>query len=125
MTRTQRQRLSLFMSVILMIFTICQSQAMAMGLADATTPAMPTIAGCQDSHGDAPAAHQNCSGECQHLQQHVDSGTLPLADLSPAIIAFWLPSLVQDTGRLTLALLPNHDPVSDPPLAIRFQRFRI
>lgn len=107
-----------------MIFTICQSQAMAMAVdADTTPPVMTQMKDCQGSHEHSPAA-PTCHGECQHVQQHPSSGNFHAGDACIAILAFWFAMPTQEAGSIALASLPPHDPVSDPPPLLRFQHFR-
>lgn len=128
MTAIQRKTLSLFMSLCLTIFSICQVQARAAGLpapAEASAMSAMEMADCHqgDRAGDASAV--DCHGTCTHLQQHKDAAQkLPLPDVTPLLLTFLQPFAQPLAGFAVADGYRSPDPLStDPPASIRFQRF--
>lgn len=125
MTKPQRKRLSLFISALLMAFVFCQGMAQAASAGAALPPTMKSgMASCHDMSADADLA-KPCPTDCQHLDKASDNSGQLLSALDPApvLIAFLLLPVEAPT-RLQLAVTSPPDPTSDPPLPIRFQRFR-
>ena len=122
MKRRHRQRIALVMSLLLTIFTICQTQALAAIRLPA--PAMPAMAGCHDmAMVDQAPAKADCHSECQNLQQHPGTDHVPVLDWCPLVLS-WLAPLHTDAGSISLVSLAPHSPITDPPPEIRFSRFR-
>jgi hypothetical protein len=122
MNRRLRQRIALVMSLMMMIFTICQTQVLA--AIHLPAPANPAMAGCHDmAKTDQAPPQADCHSECQHLQQHPGVDHTPVLDWCPMVLT-WLEPLHKDVGSISLVSLAPHSPVTDPPPAIRFQRFR-
>ena len=126
MTRTRRKSISLVMSLVLMIFSICQAQVWA---AAAVPPPlrmagmdMADCHGGQDQAAGKPA--MDCHSICKHLQQHNDvSQKLPLPDASPVLLAILQPFELSDGEYISTSSYRPPDPsVIDPPPSIRFQR---
>ena len=127
MTRTRRKSISLFMSLVLMIFSICQVQAWAA----AAVPVPMQMAGMDmaDCHGGQDQAASkpamDCHSTCQHLPQSNDvSQKLPLPDVSPVLLAILQPFELSYGEYISTSSYRPPDPsVIDPPPSIRFQRF--
>lgn len=124
MNRQPRRVLTLVMSLVLMIFSVCQAQARASVLPASLPAPHEMMASCHQAAADS--AVPNCHSTCDHLQQHHDAGapdTLP--DFHPVLVAIadpYLPQAAQDLPGTTRYHPP--DPLqTDPPLTIRFQRF--
>lgn len=129
MNRQPRRALTLVMSLILMIFSVCQAQARA------TLPEMAVPSGhvhhqVTHDHGlsqhlSPDAASADCHGDCLHQTAHPDAGsTAQLPDVSP-ILLVWLPATLLPDAAASRALAyqaPSAD-MADPPPIIRFQRF--
>lgn len=124
MTKPLRKRLSLFISFLLMAFVFCQGMAQAATVASVLPASMHAdMAACHEM--GASQDHLASPTDCQHLDKATDTAGQPLsADYQvPVLIAFLLLPLEAPTS-LQLAAASPPDPSSDPPLAIRFQRFR-
>ena len=138
MNRIQRKTIALCMSFVLLIFTICQAQAMTRVVLPATDTAaaetamsrsMDMPAGCHE----LVAAHEqatgkdlvtpDCHGECQHVHQADIAKKLPLPDVVALVTLCELPVMAQTAGAQSLALLPALVDPGDPHPVIRFQRF--
>lgn len=115
----------LALSLILMVFSICQAQARA------RLPAAPALA--MTAHAHHPTAHDahatghaaDCHGDCLHLQSHPDaSQSMQLPDVSPVLLAL-LPAepLLSPITTRALAYHPPSPADADPPATLRFQRF--
>lgn len=125
MKRIHRQRLSLFMSLVLAIFTICQAQVMAaVGPAQPET-SMSAMPGCHEAGDKTDTAGTDCATVCQHLSGHPDfAKQATSADASPLLLAFLQPFELSDAEYLPTSSYRSPDPsVIDPPPSIRFQRF--
>lgn len=125
MSTARRKTLSLFMSLVLTIFSICQVQARAaVVLAPAPAPAME-MADCHHGERAGDVSVIDCHSACKHLQQHNDAAQkLPLPDLSPVLLTFLQPFALPPTGPAVATGYRPPDPLStDPPASIRFQRF--
>lgn len=127
MTKTLRKRLSLFISFLMMAFVFCQGMAQATVVASA----MPqdhemAMMACHDGGGSAASKVADCPSDCQHLDKAVDSGghVLSALDYVPVLIGILLPPVDESSSRPMLAFSPP-DSSSDPPLTIRFRRFRL
>ncbi|WP_156873775.1 hypothetical protein [Perlucidibaca piscinae] len=125
MKRIHRQRLSLFMSLVLAIFTICQAQVMA---AVGPTPAETSMSAMPDCHeaGDKTSTTEtDCTTVCQHLSGHPDFAKQATSvDASPLLLAFLQPFELSDAEYISSSSYRPPDPsVIDPPPSIRFQRF--
>lgn len=127
MTTLLRKRLSLFISLLMMAFVFCQGMAQASVVAAALPQAREmAVMSCHDGGGSAASDVADCPGDCQHLDKAVDSGGhVPSAlDYVPVLIGMLLPPVDASLSRPLLAFSPP-DSSSDPPLTIRFQRFRL
>jgi len=129
MTRPFRQRLALFLSVLMTAILLCQgmAQASVAGVALPANGLAPSGMSCHEikAEGTDKAAFAHPT-DCQHLDKASDSSSQLLSVLNHVIpfTAFMLPATADNTGaihRATLALIP---PDPDPPAAIRFHRFR-
>lgn len=129
MNRPQRRALTLVMSLVLMIFSICQAQARA-ALPTPSSAAGHAAHGAVMSHHQASehASHTapaDCHGDCLHLTAHPDAGsTAQLPDLTPVLLA-WLPPVPLQDAVISRALAyqPPSARAADPPVTLRFQRF--
>lgn len=128
MTRPHRQRLALFLSLILAAFVFCQGMAQAMTAA-ASLPLskpMPAAMSCHDGQPtQSGPTGLACPSDCEYVVKASDSGP-QLSHLAAitAIVAFILPDVCREAGPIQLASLPLHNPVTDPPPTLRFHRFR-
>lgn len=124
MIKPRQKRLSLFISFLLMAFVFCQGMAQAGTLSSLLLASKQ--AGMASCHEMGIGPDQLASPtDCQHLDKAADTaGQPPLADYqAPVLIAFLLLPVEAPTS-LQLAVVSPPDPASDPPLPIRFQRFR-
>lgn len=124
MSHRHRKAISLVMSLLLMIFSICQVQARAAVLPEPVAADTMAMADC---HGAVPAvdAAMDCHGICAHLSQHHDSlQKSPLPDVTPLLLALrhHHEQTVAPLLRVGAYQSPDRHAV-DPPVAIRFQRF--
>lgn len=127
MSTRQRKTVSLVMSLVLMIFSICQVQARAAVMPVVAKAVMPAMAMADCHHGEraGDASVVDCHSACKHLQQHKDAAQkLPVPDASPMLLAFLQP-FARPAASLALADgYHQPEPLStDPPASIRFQRF--
>jgi len=130
MNRISRNTTALCMSFVLLIFTICQAQAMSRvvlpeaGAADAVLSAsLEMPAGCHEQVvGNDPVA-PDCHGECQHVHQADIAKKLQLPDVSVLVALFELPLLADRADVAQLSQLPTRVDPGDPHPVIRFQRF--
>lgn len=130
MNRIQRKTIALCMSFVLLIFTICQAQAMtrvvlpATDAADAALSAsMEMPAGCHEQVAGKDSAVPDCHGECQHVHQADLAKKLQLLDVTALVALFELPLLADRTDAAQLSQLPAWVDPGDPHPVIRFQRF--
>lgn len=123
MNRPLRRHVTLVMSLILMIFSICQAQARA------HLPAQPSR---HDHHVSLAMHHEaaapqaaDCHDNCLQLTAHPDAGqTAQLPDVSPVLLAWLPPEPARDAvAARALAYQSPSASVADPPPLIRFQRF--
>lgn len=129
MPKTLRKRLSLFISFLLMTFVFCQGMAQASVVASQLPQKpSPVMTSCHDDMASASqGAASGCPSDCQHLDKALDSFGQVLATLDyvPILIGLLVwPSADETAASPSLAFSPP-DPTSDPPLAIRLQRFRL
>ena len=130
MNRIQRKTIALCMSFVLLIFTICQAQAMTRVVLPATDTAdaalyasMEMPAGCHEQATGKDLVTPDCHGECQHVHQADIAKKLPLPDVVALVTLCELPVMAQTAGAQSLALLPALVDPGDPHPVIRFQRF--
>ena len=130
MNRIPRKTIALCMSFVLLIFTICQAQAMtrvvfpAPDTADAamsTSIEMP--AGCHEQAVAQNPLAPDCHGECQHVHQADIAKKLQLLDATALVALFELPLLADRRVAAQLSQLPVWVDPGDPHPVIRFQRF--
>lgn len=125
MNRPQRQAISLIMSIVLTVFSLCQVNAWAAALP--AVHAEPVATEMVDCHRASPAAEvalPDCCSVCEQLSAHPDvSIKLSSLDHSPIILA------IAEPYALPLAPIAAHtryrppDPLAvNPPPTIRFQR---
>jgi hypothetical protein len=127
-----RRRLAIFLSLFMTLFLMCQGQAMASGLAGSVVTVDPIASGmdmnCQQpdkaaSHGDL-STKSACPAGCLHLPSHsqINAFDLPTVHLFGVVLVFLFPQVVQDANTISWSSLPFHDPLSDPPIPIHYQR---
>lgn len=125
MSHALRQRLALFLSLIMVAFTVCQGMALA-AVPDSMRSDSASMAG-MSCHETPPrstsTALVDCPSDCNAVVKAADAGPQFLSLLPLAFIA-QLPDLVQEAGSIHLASLGQHAPVTDPPPDIRYHRFR-
>lgn len=123
MTRSHRRHLSLLLSTVMLLMMVCQGMALA---AQPVVPAMTemSVMNCHTGTADTEQVSINCHSECQQQAKATKSGKpIQLPALVPLLLCT-LPSIETDTSPLRLTTLSSHDPLSDPPPLLRFQRFR-
>lgn len=128
MNRIQRKAISLIMSVVLTVFSLCQVQAWA-GNMSAEQPKQVTAAvmDMPDCHRVSPAAEvsmPDCCSVCDQLSQHPDVAIkLTSLDHSPVILAIAEPYSLQLAPQTASTNYRPPDPfVVNPPATIRYQR---
>ena len=128
MIRSHRKIISLIMSAVLTIFSLCQVQAWA-----AIMPAMTTaqisaepvaMPDCHRAKAASDMAMPDCHSVCQQLTQHPDvSIKLSSLDPSPLILAIVQPYALLLAPQAMLASYHPPDPLAvNPPPIIRYQR---
>lgn len=128
MDKTLSRRLVTAISFLMVALVFCQGMAQA-AMVGTALPAAPMAGMTCHETGMAGMkgmpAKAGCAADCQHLDKATDSvGQLPSAlDHTPILIGFLL-APVDAPISLRLAATWPPDPASDPPLPIRFQRFR-
>ncbi|MES3041574.1 MAG: hypothetical protein V4730_10535 [Pseudomonadota bacterium] len=130
MNRIPRKTIALCMSFVLLIFTICQAQAMTRVVFPATDTAAAamstsseTPAGCHEQAVVQDSVAPDCHGECQHVHQADIAKKLQLLDVTALVALFELPLLADRAGTARLSRLPAWVDPGDPHPVIRFQRF--
>lgn len=126
MNRSLHQRIALFLSLIMVSFTVCQGMALA-AVPDSmrADPALMAGMSCHESSSqDTGTALTDCHSGCNAVVKASDSGPLFQSLLPLVFIAIRLPDLVQEAGSVHLASLGLHAPLTDPPPEIRYHRFR-
>lgn len=127
MSRPLRQRIALFLSLIMVTFTVCQGMALAaMPKGGMPVPMQSAGMSCHEAPGVDPAiAKPDCPSDCEHVVKASDSGPqfCPLSQVV-AFVAYQWPDLSREAGAIQLAALPLHDPITDPPPTLRYHRFR-
>ncbi len=129
-----RKTIALCMSFVLLIFTICQAQAMSRVELPATNAAalsasmemsasLEMPAGCHEPAVAQEPAAPNCHGECQHVHQADLAKKLQLLDVSSLVALYELPQLAERGNAAQLSQLPARVDPGDPHPVIRFQRF--
>lgn len=126
MSRSLRQRIALFLSLIMVTFAVCQGMALA---AVPNSMRSDSASMAEVSCHEAPpqgtsTAPLDCPSDCNAVAKVADAGPQFLSLLPLIFIAFQFPDLVQETGSIHLASLGQHAPVTDPPPDIRYHRFR-
>lgn len=127
MSRILQQRIALFLSLIMVTFTVCQGMALA-AIPGGNTQAQSQFAdiSChEEQDAGITAVKADCPSDCEHVVKASDSGPQfhPLIQVV-AIVAMPWPDLSKEAGAIQLASLPFHDPIADPPPVIRYHRFR-
>lgn len=127
MTKTLRKRLSLFISFLLMTFVFCQGMAQAATVASQLPQKpSPVMASCHEDMAGTSQGVSGCPSDCQHLDKALDSfGQVLSFDYVPVLIGLLVWPSADETVSLPSMALSLPDPASDPPLAIRLQRFRL
>lgn len=131
MNRIQRKTIALCMSFVLLIFTICQAQAMTRvvlpatdaAAANAATAEAAMPAGCHEQAAGQDLAAPDCHGECQHVHQADIAKKLQLLDVTALVALCELPLLADRADAAQLSQLPARVDPGDPHPVIRFQRF--
>lgn len=130
MNRIPRKTIAWCMSFVLLIFTICQAQAMTRVLLPATDAADAALsaslempAGCHEQAAEKDVVAPDCHGECQHVHQADIAKKLPLPDAGVLVALFELPLLAGRAELARLSQLPAPVDPGDPHPVIRFQRF--
>ncbi len=125
MKRIHRQRLSLLMSLILAIFTICQAQVMAAVGPTSAETSMSAMPGCHEAGDKTDTAGTGCATVCQHLSGHPDFAKQATSvDASPLLLAILQPFELSDAEYVSTSGYRPPDPSAiDPSPSIRFQRF--
>lgn len=127
MANPLRKRLSLFISFLLMTLVFCQGMAQAAVVASQLPQKpSPVMASCHEEMASTSQGASGCPSDCQHLDKALDSfgQVLPL-DFVPVLIGFLAWPSADETVLLSRLASSPPDPASDPPLAIRLQRFRL
>lgn len=127
MNRIQRKTIALCMSFVLLIFTICQAQA----ITRVSLPAADTVlalstempAGCHEPMGDQEPLAPDCHEACQNVHQADLAKKLQLPDATTLFAVLELPVMAQTAATQSLAMLPAWLDPGDPHPVIRFQRF--
>ena len=125
MIAVRRKSISLLMSLVLTIFSICQVQAWAAVPSPVESAKTESMTDCHGGQTDTPSAAQDCHNTCQHLQQHNDvAQKLPLPDVTPVLLVILQPFELPDAGYIIAsAYRPPDSSVIHPSPTIRFQRF--
>lgn len=127
MSRILRQRIALFLSLIMVTFTVCQGMALAaIPGGDARAQSQSAGISCHEEQDAGTATVKtDCPSDCEHVVKASDSGPQfhPLIQ-AVAIVSMSWPDLMNEAGAIQLASLPLHDPITDPPPVIRYHRFR-
>lgn len=132
MPRIRRNRIALFLSLLMTALLLCQgmAQAMAVGAAlpasqQTSQQVMPGMS-CHESAPDAGKAQAVHTSDCQHLDKATDSSAHLLAALDhfTPVVAFLLPAPSADVGAIALSTLAPVPPDPNPPATLRFHRFR-
>ena len=131
MNRIPRKTIALCMSFVLLIFTICQAQAMTRvalqgsgAASDASTVvALAMPAGCHEQAVAQDSSAPDCHGECQHVHQADLAKKLQLLDVTSLVALSELPLLADRRVAAQLSQLPAWVDPGDPHPVIRFQRF--
>lgn len=119
------KRLAFVISFLMMAFVFCQGMAQAAVVASQ----MPQerSAGMMSCHDEVAgsASAMECPSDCQSLDKALDSFGQVLATLDYVPILIGILLLPTEEPSPRFAALSPPDTSSDPPLAIRFQRFRL
>lgn len=126
MSRSLRERIALFLSLVMVTFTVCQGMALAAVPDRMRSETAPTTeVSCHEaSQQRTSTANLDCPSDCNAVVKAADHGPQFLSLLPLVFIAIRLPDLVQEAGPIYLASLGQHAPVTDPPPDIRYHRFR-
>lgn len=126
MRRIRRKQIALFLSLLLTAFMLCQgmAQAAVVGASVLASQPAPMAMSCHDDTVKKPQS--GCPSDCQHVDKASDSSSLLLAVLDHVapVIIFRLPAVTIHAGAIQLASLSPVPPDPDPPVALRFHRFR-
>lgn len=129
MRRRPQPTLSLVLSLVLMIFAICQAQARTQLPGATLSRAAPAThlhdmsSNILDAAPSTPLV--DCHGDCLKQPSHADAGVADQRpDASPGLLAVLpaVPSLASALSR-ALAYHPPSARDADPPPVLRFQRF--
>ncbi|MFZ5562297.1 MAG: hypothetical protein ACOY41_12385 [Pseudomonadota bacterium] len=125
MPKNLTKRLAFIIGFLMMSFVYCQGMAQAAVVASQLP--QERSAGMMSCHGEVAntASGMDCPGDCQSLDKALDSfgPVLAAPDYVPVLIGILLLPTDEPSPRFAAPSPP--DPSSDPPLAIRFQRFRL
>ena len=130
MRRIHRKQIALLLSLLLTAFMFCQgmAQAAVVGTAAPASRHAPTGVSCHDASakGVVTPPQSGCPSDCQHLDKASDSSSSLLAALDHVVpvIIFRLPVVAINAGAIQPASLSPVPPDPDPPVALRFHRFR-
>lgn len=122
MNRPPRRPFSLVLSLVLMVFSICQAQARVQ--VPAAAPDMMVHAS-HDMHAGHEQPPADCHSDCQHLSSHPDAGHPHVMPVIAPVLLAWLPpeSALDAVTQRALAYHPPNPAVADPPPLLRFQHF--
>lgn len=125
MTKRTRKHLSVWLSLLLTAFLLCQGMAKAAGLIPARSQTAASVAAMSCHELAQPTPKADCDTGCQHLDKAYSSEYQSSAWVYlPQVFVFFMPVLQGETGSpIDFASLPWHDPPGAPPIPIRFQRF--
>lgn len=125
MPKNLTKRLAFVISFLMIAFIFCQGMAQAAVVASGL-PQERSAMSCHDEAGSPAADAAVCPSDCQSLAKALDSFSQVLSalDYVPILIGILLLP-ADESSSYRLAALSPPDPSSDPPLAIRFQRFRL
>lgn len=128
MNRTQRKAISLIMSVVVTVFSLCQVQAWAaiipVTVIEQGASAATAMPDCHRAKASSAGAAIDCHSVCQQLTQHPDVAfKLSSLDHSPLILAIAEPYALQLAPQSVSGIYHPPDPLAvNPPPTIRYQR---
>lgn len=128
MNRYQRKAISLIMSIVLTVFSLCQVQAWAGNISTSHSEnAAAVVIDMPDCHRVSLAAEvamPDCCSVCEQLSQHPDvTVKLTSLDHSPVILAIAEPYSLKLAPQTASTNYRPPDPfVVNPPATIRYQR---
>lgn len=119
------KRLAFVISFLMMSFVYCQGMAQAAVVASHLPQERHVgMMSCHDEVADATSGME-CPSDCQSLDKALDSFGQILATLDYVPILIGILLLPTNEPSPRFAALSPPDTSSDPPLAIRLQRFRL